>query len=198
MRCPNLSGVRAHLVDHEIERISVPNIQRSQFIKLSARGLSAMTTPSEFEGVPVSCLIDLRHELTALIKKNLYGGGSKPEGQAALFARNSLDDFVFDMTADKLVKGDVADLVPLKRAIILETYVELVAILDDYSCRFGRGGKAIKQGMSAVLSDPDVFGRFDADQQAKIQAIATGSSLFAKWRFDRLHLSIRREGGRYM
>ena len=33
-----------------------------------------MTTPSEYEGVPVSRLIDLRHELTALIKKNLYGG----------------------------------------------------------------------------------------------------------------------------
>jgi hypothetical protein len=157
-----------------------------------------MTTPSEFEGVPISRLIDTRHELTALIKKNLYGGGSKPEGQAALFARNRLDHFIFHMTADKLVKGGVADLVPLKRAIILETYAELVAILDDYSCRFGRGGKAIKQGMAAVLSDPDVFGRFNADQQAKIQAIATGSSLFAKWRFDRLHRSIRREGGRYM
>jgi hypothetical protein len=140
----------------------------------------------------------VRHELTALIKKNLYGRGSKPEGQAALFARNRLDDFVFDMMADKLVKGDVADLIPLKRAIILETYVELVAILDDYSCRFGRGRKAIKQGMSAVLSDPDVFGRFDADQQTKIRAIANGSSLFAKSRLERLHLSIRREGGRYM
>jgi hypothetical protein len=92
-----------------------------------------MTTPSEFEGYPVSRLIDVRHKLTALIKQNLYGGGSKPEGQAALQARNGLDDFVFHMTADKLVKGDGADLVPLKRAIILETYVELVAILDDYS-----------------------------------------------------------------
>ena len=131
-------------------------------------------------------------------QENLYGGGSKPEGQAALFARNRLDEFVFNMTADKLVKGEVADLVPLKRAIIIETYVELVAILDDYSRRFGRGGKAIKEGMSAALSDPDVFGRFDADQQTKIQAIATGSSLFAKRRFDRLHLSIRTEGGRYM
>jgi hypothetical protein len=157
-----------------------------------------MTTPSEFEGLPVSRLIDTRHKLTALIKKNLYGSGSKPEGQAALFARSRLDDFVFQMTADKLVKGNVANLVPLKRAIILETYAELVAILDDYSCRFGRGGKAIKQGISAVLSDPDVFGRFNAHQQAKIQAIATGSSIFAKWRFDRLHLSIRRKAGRYM
>jgi hypothetical protein len=157
-----------------------------------------MTTPSEFEGVHVSRLIDVRHELTALIKQNLYGGGSKPEGQAALFARNRLDDFVFDMTADKLVKGDVADLAPLKRAIILETYAELLDILDDYSRRFGRGGKAVKQGMSAALSDPDVFGRFNEDHQTKIQAIAAGSSLFAKSRFDRLHLSIRTEAGRYI
>ena len=157
-----------------------------------------MTTPSEFEGVHVSRLIDVRHELTALIKQNLYGGGSKPEGQAALFARSRLDDFVFDMTADKLVKGDVADLAPLKRAIILETYAELLDILDDYSRRFGRGGKAVKQGMSAALSDPDVFGRFNEDHQTKIQAIAAGSSLFAKSRFDRLHLSIRTEAGRYI
>ena len=164
----------------------------------SAHSERAMTTPSEFEGVPISHLVDVRHKLTALIKQNLYGGGSKSEGQAALIARNTLDDFVFNMSADKLMKGGVADLVPLKQAIILETYTELVAILDDYSCRFGRGGKAIKQGMSVVLSDPDVFGRFDADQQTKIQAIATGSSLFAKWRFDQLHLLIRREAGRYM
>jgi hypothetical protein len=157
-----------------------------------------MTTPSEFEGVPISTVIDTRHKLTALIKENLYGQGSKSEGQAALIARNALDDFIFNMSADALVKGGVADLVPLKRGIILETYAELLAILDDYSCRFGRGGNAIKQGMSAVFSDPDVFDRFGADQQTKIQAIATGSFLFAKWRLDRLHLSIRREAGRYM
>ena len=157
-----------------------------------------MTTPSEFEGVPVSRLIDVRHELTALIKQNLYGRGSKPEGQAALIARNHLDDFVFRMTDDTLTKCNVADLVPLKQAIILETYAELLNILDDYSHRFGRGGRAVKEGMSTVLSDPDVFGRFNADHQTKIQAIAAGSSLFAKWSFDRLHLSIRTEAGRYM
>jgi hypothetical protein len=162
------------------------------------RGLNAMKAPLEFEGVPISHVIDVRHKLTALIKENLYGGGSKSEGQAALIARNHLDDFLSNLSADTILKGDAVGLVSLKRAIILETYAELVAILDDYSCRFGRGGKAIKKGMSAVLSDPDVFGRFDADQQTKIQAIATGSYLFAKWRFDRLHLSIRREGGRYL
>ena len=103
-----------------------------------------MTTPSEFEGVPISRLVDLRHELTALIKQNFYGEGSKPEGQAAVITRNHLDDFVFGATDDMLVKGKSADLVPLKRAIILETYAELLAILDDYSRRFGRGGKAVK------------------------------------------------------
>jgi hypothetical protein len=90
-----------------------------------------------------------------------------------------------------LTKGNVADLAPLKRAIILETYAELLTILDDYSRRFGSGGKAVKQGMSAVLSDPDVFGRFNAHHQTEIRAIATGSSLFAKSRFDQLHLSMR-------
>jgi hypothetical protein len=164
----------------------------------SARELSTMTTPSEFEGVPVSRLVDLRHELTALIKENLYGGGSKPEGQAALFARNNLDDFVFRATDKMLTKGNVADLAPLKRAIILETYAELLTILDDYSRRFGSGGKAVKQGMSALLSDPDVFGRFNAHHQTEIRAIATGSSLFAKSRFDQLHLSMRAEAGRHM
>src|SRR5215208_3945081 len=119
-----------------------------------------MTTPTKFEGVPLSRLIDTRHKLTALIKQNLYSGGSKDEGRAALIARNSLDDFVFGMTDDKLTRGDVADLVPLTRAIILETHVELVEILDDYSRRFGRKGRAVRQGMSALLSDPDVFARF--------------------------------------
>ena len=146
----------------------------------------------------MSQVLDVRDKLTVLIKQNLYGRGSKPEGQAALITRNLLDDYLFRLTVDTLVEGTVAGLVSLKRAIIIERYAELCHILDDYSRRFGRGGKAIKQGMSAVLSDPDVFGRFDADQQNKIQAIATGPSLFAKWRFDRLHLSIRREGGRYI
>jgi hypothetical protein len=154
--------------------------------------------PHEFEGVPVSRLVDTRHELTALIKQNLYGRGSKREGQAALIARNHLDDFVFRMTDDMLAKGKSADLAPLKRAIILETFAELMTILDDYSCRFGRGGKAIKEGMLAILSDPDVFGRFTAGQQNEIKAIAGGSSIFARRRFDQLNLSIRKEAGRHM
>jgi hypothetical protein len=165
---------------------------------VSNRGRGAMTAPPQLEGVPISRLIDTRHELTALIKQNLYGGGSKDEGRAALIARNQLDDFVFHMTDDAITRGNVADLAPLKRAIILETYTELLDILDDYSRRFGRRGKAAKQGMLAVLSDPDVFGRFNADQQARIQAIAAGISLLAKRRLHRLHLSIRTEAGKFI
>jgi hypothetical protein len=151
--------------------------------------------PSELAGVPVSRLVDLRHELTALIKQNLYGGGSKPEGQAALIARNSFDESIFGMTDNDLMTGSVDNLRPLKRGIILETYGELLEILDDYARRFGNGGKAVKQGMSAIVSDPDVLGRFDSARQAEIRAIAAGSSILAQRRFDRLHLSIRTEIG---
>jgi hypothetical protein len=81
------------------------------------------------EGVPISGLVEMRHRLTALIEQNLYGAGSRPEGRAALIARNHLDDFVFRITNDDIAKGDVADLVPLKQAIILETYTELLKFL---------------------------------------------------------------------
>ena len=63
---------------------------------------------------------------------HLYGGGSKPEGRAALYTRNELDDFVFNMTDNMLVTGSVDDLRPLKCGIILGTYSELLNILDDY------------------------------------------------------------------
>ena len=103
------------------------------------------------------------------------------------------------MTDDVLVKGKLADLDPLKRAIILETYTELLGILDDYSRRFGRGGKAVKQGMSTVLSDPDVFSQFNGDHQTKIQDNSYWIlSLREAEVVDRLHLSIRTEAGRYL
>lgn len=153
--------------------------------------------PADFtpHGVPLSRLIDTRDELTVLIKQNLYGGGSKLEGQAALIARNSLDKSFFGMTDDALVTGSVDNLRPLWRGIILETYGELLEILDDYARRFGTGGKAVKQGMSAIASDPDVLGRFDSVRQSEIQAIAAGLPMLAQRRFDRLRLSISREAG---
>jgi hypothetical protein len=119
------------------------------------RGLAqdpAAPTPPELEGVHISRLIDTRHKLTALIKQNLYGGGSKDEGRAALIARNDLDDFVFHTAGDALVRGNAADLVPLKRAIILETYSELLGILEDYSRRFGASER--QQNKECWLSFP--------------------------------------------
>jgi hypothetical protein len=149
-------------------------------------------TPSDLAGVPASRLVDIRHELTALIKQNLYGGGSKTEGRAALIARNSFDDSIFNMTDEM---RSVDDLRPLKRGIILETYSELLDILDDYSRLFGQGGKAVKQGMSAIVSDPDVLGRFDSGRQAEIRAIAAAWPILAQGKFDTLHQSIRAEVG---
>jgi hypothetical protein len=70
--------------------------------------------------VPASRLVDLRHELTALIKSELYGGGNKTEGRAALIARRELDKFFFDTEQSQLTRGNVADLDALKRAIILK------------------------------------------------------------------------------
>ena len=174
------------------------NARRAENARLQAEAgkAIAMTIPPEFDGVPISRLIDTRHKLTALIKQNLYGRGSKDEGRAALIARNKLDEFVFDATDEHFTRGNSADLAPLKRAIILETYTELLDLLSDYRTRFGRGGKATKQGMLAILSDPDVFGRFDPDHQGKIQAIVTGSSLLANRRLDRLDLQIRTAAGR--
>ncbi|MEI4927269.1 hypothetical protein Q8G50_32640, partial [Klebsiella pneumoniae] len=69
-----------------------------------------MTT---YEGIPISRLIDSGHELTALIKQNLYGNGSKDEGRAALMVRNRLDEFVFNATDDTFSRGKSADLAPL-------------------------------------------------------------------------------------
>ena len=99
------------------------------------------------------------------------------------------------MTNNTLVTGSVDDLRPLKGGIILENYGELLKILDDYARRFGSGGKAVKQGMSAVACDPDVLGQFDNVRQAEIQAIASGLTMLAQGKFDKLHLSIRTEAG---
>src|SRR5262249_8488408 len=134
----------------------------------ATRSVEILKSFAEDKGsVHISRFIDARHELTALIKQNLYGGGSTDEGRSALIARKELDKIVFEATDDVMTEGKAANLAGLKRAIILQTYAELLEILDDYRGRFGRGGKAIKQGMLAILSDPDVIGRFNPDHQAK-------------------------------
>lgn len=160
--------------------------------------LAQLDQKSDMTGVPISRLIDARHKLTALIKGSLDGVESKVEGRAALIARNGLDDFFFHTTDDMLVKGKGTDLTSLKRAIILETFAELLDIMEISWRRFGRSGRAAKSGMLVVASDPDLIERFNEEDRAKIRAIAFGYSLFAKQRLNKLLLSIRVRAGKYM
>ena len=78
-------------------------------------------------GVPISRMIDVRHELTALIKSELYGGGDKTEGRAALTARQGLDEFFFH-TQPRGATAAEHDV--LKSAIILTTLAEQAILLS--------------------------------------------------------------------
>ena len=145
-------------------------------------------------GVPLVRLIDARRELTALIKSELYGGGNKMEGRAALVARQRLDEFLFRTEQSQLTRGNVADLAALKRGIILETLAEQVTLLEQARNAGGGSRKGIKAEMLKLMDDPDRFDRFDDEDRAAIREIAGGVSFFAKIRFDHLHEAIRRRG----
>ena len=147
---------------------------------------------AQFEGgVPLSHMIDLRHELTVLIKSELYGGGDKIEGRAALTARQRLDGFFFHTNP---LGVTAADLDGLKSAIILTTLGELMDLLDQ--ARDAGGG--IKAEMLNLMNDPDRFDRFNVRDKDAIREIARGWSFFAKIRFKALHEDIRRRGIPYM
>ena len=149
-------------------------------------------------GVAVARLIDARHELTALIKSELYGGGDKLEGRAALIARRHLDEFFFHTEQSQLTRGKVADLDALKRAIILETLAEQVTLLEQARDAGGGSQKSIQAEVLKLMGDHDRFDRFNHEDKAAIRKIATGVSFFAKTRFQRLHEAIRRRGIPYM
>jgi hypothetical protein len=117
---------------------------------------------------------------------------------AALAVRGTLDDFIFHTTDDILERGTIAELDPLKMAIILETYEELLDLLQEAFARFGRTSKAAKLGMLSVVSDPGMFERFNPDHQAEIRKIASGTSLLAKRRLERLLLAIRVQAGKFI
>ena len=147
---------------------------------------------AQFEGsVPLSRMIDLRHELTVLIKSELYGGGDKIEGRAALTARQRLDGFFFHTNP---LGATAAKLDGLKSAIILTTLGEQVDLLDQ--ARDAGGG--IKAEMLKLMNDPDRFDRFNDRDKAAIREIAHGWSFFAKIRLKALHETIRRRGIPYM
>ena len=157
-------------------------------------GVSGAGSP----GVHVSRLIDLRHELTALITSELYGGGNKTDGRAALIARQHLDEFFFHTEPFQLTRGNVSDLDVLKSAIILETLDEQVTLLEQARYAGGRSRKGIKVGMLKLMDDPDRFDQFNDEDKGAIRQIARGVSFFAKIRFNHLHEAIRRRGIPYM
>jgi hypothetical protein len=81
-------------------------------------------------GVPLSRLIDIRHELTALINSELYGGGgNKIEGRAALMARRGLHEFFFHTAMPE--QDTLADHETLKSAIILMPLAEQLTLLEQ-------------------------------------------------------------------
>ena len=150
------------------------------------------------DSVPDSRLIDIRHKLTANIKFNLYGGGDRKEGRGALQARNSFDNFIFKAKQTDLVRGQIEETIVLKRAIILETFTELLEILDRGREAGGGTRKGIKAEMKKLMDDPDRFDRFNDEDKAAIREMASGLAIFAKIRFDHLHEALRARAGDFI
>lgn len=149
-------------------------------------------------GVAFARLIGFRHELTALIKSELYGGGDKEEGRAALIARQSLDEFVFHCKQSQLAQGHVAELDSLKMAIILETLLEQTALLEQIRDAGYGSRNGIKMGMLKLMDDPDRFDRFNDADKAAIGKIAHGLSFFVTIRFNRMLKDIARRSIPFM
>lgn len=149
-------------------------------------------------GVPLSRLIDIRHQLTALIKSELYGDGNKLEGRAALIARRGLDEFFFHTEQSQLTRGNVADLETLKSAIILHTLAEQVTLLEQARDAGGGSRKGVKSQMQKLVNDPDKFNQFNDDDKAALREMANGLAIFIKTKFDHLHGAIRRRGIPFM
>jgi hypothetical protein len=139
-------------------------------------------------GVPIRRLNDIRHKLTANIKFNLYGDGDRNEGRDALSARYKLDDFLFKAEQTPSVE---------KRAIILDTFLELLEILDQ-ARDTGGSRRGIKAEMQKLVDDPDRFDRFHDRDKAAIREMARGLAIFVKIRFNHLHESLRRQAGQFM
>ncbi|MBI1348649.1 hypothetical protein GC163_20445 [bacterium] len=142
-------------------------------------------------GMTISVLANLRHKLTANIKVNLYGGGTKTEGRRALAMRNRLDENIYTITAADTVDGNVEGIEHLKRAIALENLAEQLDILIDMSRKANKTGKGMKSEMIDILSDSDRFGRFVPAHQKLMKDAAAGMSIFAHWKFNKLFDSIQ-------
>ena len=76
----------------------------------SLEQIAAEAEASRGKAMHLGEAIQYRHKLTANIKFNLYGGGTKEEGRRALAARNSLDEIIFGLTASDMVNDDLGGL----------------------------------------------------------------------------------------
>jgi hypothetical protein len=153
---------------------------------------------AEPDGVLLSRYVNVRHKLTANVKFNLYGGGDTNEGRVALVARRGFDDFIVKATPDFLVGGRIEDLAVLKRAIILETFGELLDLLNG-AREAGRGtGKGIKAEMQKLMNDADRFDRFNDKDKASIRRMARGLAILVKVRFAHLHKALLRRASKFV
>jgi len=197
-KAPEEEGVENHpAIAYACENADVQTFGTMTVISLR-KILAELENLSELSGVHVSRLIQIRHKTTANIKFNLYGGGDRNEGRAALQARDSLDDFIFKAEQTDLVRGQIKETNVLKRAIILETFGELLEILDRGRELGGGTRKGIKAEIKKLMHDPDRLNRFNDNDKAAIREIASGLAIFAKSRFDRLHVALRRRARQFM
>ena len=86
----------------------------------------------------------------------------------------------------------------MRRAIILQTYAEIIEILEDYSKRFGYTAKGIKQGMGAILSDPYLIGRYADREQAMIKDVYNSWRFSTVKKYEELYYGLRRGGAQYL
>jgi hypothetical protein len=105
-----------------------------------------------------------------------------------LSARYKLDEFFFKAEQTPNVG---------KKAIILDTFGELLEILD-HAHDTGRTHKGIKAELQKLVEDPDRFDRFHDRDKAAIREMARGLAIFVKIRFNHLHESLRRRAGQFM
>ena len=143
--------------------------------------------------IPLFAMIDVRHKLTALIKSELYGGGDKNEGRAALRARQGLDELFLE--PGKLPDDVTKDLM---RATVLVTLAEQSALLTQARDAGGGSIKGIKAELFKLIEDPDRFDRFIDADKAAICRTACGVSFLVKRRLHVIDDTIRGRGIPYM
>lgn len=140
----------------------------------------------------ISQWIDIRHKLTANIQFNLYGAGDKEEGRKALKLRNVLDESIFRITPKDMMRGDMAGVPAMIRAINLENLSEKMALLEGIV----REAKitSTKQELVSFIMDPDKLERFSHAHQQLLKDGATGLKFFANRKLNKVIDALQEEG----